>query len=439
MGKGGVGLLTKITTKQLKPYQGITVFILVILTSFFVAAPIQRAWGMYGVAVTELIILFLAVIPAIILKANLKEIFPVKKPLLSQIFGVLTLWFGSYFAVLLITLVIGYFFPEGLTKVNNGLQNVFTSVPMAVAFLIIAVMPAICEEALHRGLILSSLRSLKNKWMLVLSMGVIFGIFHLDPYRFLPTAVLGMALTYIMIETRNILLPILFHFINNAFTTFVSFAAKPQAAPTEINSGMMLSAIAAYFIIGAIIPFLILLGARLIHGKESIDETEGMAMKKKRKNKMLGIAALCSALMILIGTVIMLLNLNKVPVFQTSLSMDVNYKSKNLHMPMKIDKAGEYILDLDVKSNKGLVDIEIVDESGKEVFQMSCSKATSTGPIKLEKTTYTINVNFLMDINQVEEYYTQKKIKYDANLKEQLNLNGDLEELSNFRMKLLIK
>lgn len=439
MVKGGSSLLTKITTKQLKPFQGITVFILVILTTLFVAAPIQRAWGMYGVALTELIILLLAVIPAMIFKINLKEIFPVKKPLLSQIFGVLTIWCGSYFAVLLITLVIGYFFPGGLTKVNNGLQNVFTSVPMGVAFLIIAVMPAICEEALHRGLILSSLASLKNKWMIVLSMGVIFGVFHLDPYRFLPTAVLGMAMTYIMLETRNILLPILFHFINNALTTFMSFTTKSQTALTEINSGMILNAIATYFIMGAIIPFLILLGSRLIHRKESIDETEDMAKIKKRKSKIRRIAAFCSVLMILIGTVTMIFNPYIAPVFETSVSMDVNHKSDNLHMPMKIDKAGEYILDLDIKSNKGLVDIEIEDESGKVVFQMSCSMATSNGPIKLEKTSYTIKVNFLMDMNEVEEYYAQKGIKHNADLKEKLNLNGDLEELSNFRMKLVIK
>jgi hypothetical protein len=242
-----------------------------------------------------------------------------------------------------------------------------------------------------------------------------------------------------MLETRNILLPILFHFINNALTTYISFTTKSQAALTEINSEMMLNAISTYFIIGSIIPFLILLGVRLIHRKESIDETEDMAVIKKRKNKMLGFAALCSVLMILLGTATMLLNLNKAPVFETSISMEVNHKSDNLHIPMKIDKAGDYILDLDIKSNKGLVDIEIADVSGKVVFQMSCNKATSNGPIKLEKTTYTINVNFLMDMNEVEEYYAEKRIKYDADLKEKLNLDGDLEELSNFTMKLLIK
>lgn len=74
-------MVIKKEEKQLKPYQGIIIFILVILLIIFVAVPIQRKWGIYGLALTELIILLLAIIPAIILKTNLKEIFPVKKPL----------------------------------------------------------------------------------------------------------------------------------------------------------------------------------------------------------------------------------------------------------------------------------------------------------------------------------------------------------------------
>jgi membrane protease YdiL (CAAX protease family) len=204
-------------TKQLKPYHGIAVFASVILATIFIAAPVQRVWGIYGVAVTEFMILALGLVPAIFLKADLREMFPVKRPMLRQITGTLVIWAGSYLTVILITLITGYLFPEGLTQVNNGIQSVTTSVPMGIAFIIIAVMPAVCEEALHRGFILSSMYSLKNKWYMILCMGIIFGIFHLDPYRFLPTAVLGMAMTYIMIETRNILLPALFHLFNNYF------------------------------------------------------------------------------------------------------------------------------------------------------------------------------------------------------------------------------
>lgn len=310
-------MLSKIDSKQckqLKPYQGIGVFILVILVTIFVAAPIQMAFGMYGVAITEIILLLLAIIPAILFKANFKEVFPIKKPLLREIFGVLLIWAGSYVAVLLVTLIIGYFFPQGLTDVSNGLQNVFTSVPMWVAFIIIAVMPAICEEALHRGLILSSLGSVNNKWLRVLYMGIIFGIFHLDPVRFLPTAILGMALSYVMIETRNIILPVIFHFVNNGLATLISFTSKSQTTAANINSGMMLYAISTYFIIGAVVPFLLLFGSKLIHKKQARNEVEDDDITQKKEKKIMIIAGICSGLMVVLGIVVMVYAISTVPI-----------------------------------------------------------------------------------------------------------------------------
>lgn len=313
-------MLTKINSnqskqcKQLKPRQGIGVFILVIVVMLFVAAPIQMAFGMYGVALTEVILLLLAIIPAIVFKANLKEVFPLRKPLLREILGVLLIWAGSYVAVILLTLIIGYFFPQGLTEVSSGLQNVFTSVPMWIAFIIIAVMPAICEEALHRGLILSSLGSVNNKWLRVLYMGIIFGIFHLDSVRFLPTAILGMALSYVMIETRNMILPIIFHFVNNGLATLISFTSKSQPTAADMNSGMMIYGIATYFIIGAVVPFLLLFGSRLIHRKEARNEVEDTMMKQKKEKKLTILAGICSGLMIIIGIVIMVYGINTVPI-----------------------------------------------------------------------------------------------------------------------------
>lgn len=52
-----------------------------------------------------------------------------------------------------------------------------------------------------------------------------------------------------------------------------------------------------------------------------------------------------------------------------------------------------------------------------------------------------MNVDFLMDMNEIEGYYIQNGIKYEGNLRRELNLDGDfdLDEYSNFRMKLIIK
>jgi len=290
--------------RALKPYQGIVLFVLVILMMLFVAAPIQMRYGMYGVAITELIVLAMAVIPAILLKADLREVFPIKKLSIRQIFGTLIMWIATFLGVTLVTLIIGYYFPEGLSEVSTGLNDVITSIPMGIAFFIVAIMPAICEEALTRGFIQATFHSFKSKWSIVLLVGVIFGIFHLDPFRFLPTAILGGAMAYIMIETKNILLPMFFHFFNNGLSTVVSFLMPAQGAVEAVgNFHVPLASIGAYFIIGSAIPFMYLLGSILIHKKGEISDVSE-TRSKKGVNKIYT-AALVTIAMLVIGFVIM--------------------------------------------------------------------------------------------------------------------------------------
>ena len=76
----------------------------------------------------------------------------------------------------------------------------------------------------------------------------------------------------------------------------------------------MLYGIATYFIIGAVVPFLLLFGSRLIHRKEARNEAEDAIMKQKKEKKITIVAGVCSGLMILIGIVIMAYGINTVPI-----------------------------------------------------------------------------------------------------------------------------
>lgn len=302
--------------KQLKPHQGLLIFILFILVAPFISILVPQKWGLYGTVILQLVILLFGVIPAILLKADLKEVFPIKMPMLRQIFGVIFIWIGSLLASTLAVLVIGIFLPEGLMDVNDQLYDVFTSIPMWIAFIIISIMPAICEEALHRGFILSSLEPIKNKWIKIIIMGLIFGVFHMDPYRFLPTAILGMGMTYIMLETKNIVLPAFFHFINNASVFLISSTARSEVELSGIDMGMNLEvipdlmkmALGSYLILGSAIPWALLLGSKLIHKKAYISDGEDIIEKERKGNKRIVAAVIISAVMVLLGIVIISLN-----------------------------------------------------------------------------------------------------------------------------------
>lgn len=299
--------------KWLKPLQGILVFLIMMVTLAYGGSYFQIKWGMYGVALTELMILLFAIISALILGKSLREVFPFKKPTLKGTLATVLLWVGSFLPIMTASLILITIFMDGFSQVSEQLGNVITSVPVFISWIIVAIMPAVCEEALHRGLLLHTFKDLKKKWVIILIMGLIFGIFHLDPYRFLPTALLGVALTYLMLETNNLFYPMLFHLINNTVSVLSSFTALPQNLETAQNMDLtqvidvntMLITIGAFTILSSVSPVLLKLAAGLLGKKvEPLTEEERKAMRAKQNKTWIKVIIFTLVLFVL-GIVLM--------------------------------------------------------------------------------------------------------------------------------------
>jgi membrane protease YdiL (CAAX protease family) len=85
-----------------------------------------------------------------------------------------------------------------------------------LTLLLMALSPAICEETLFRGPILRGLRARLSPAAAAVMTGVLFGLFHLDIYRLIPTTILGVLLGFITLESGSIIPAMLAHFCNNA-------------------------------------------------------------------------------------------------------------------------------------------------------------------------------------------------------------------------------
>jgi membrane protease YdiL (CAAX protease family) len=249
--------------------RGVAVFAAAMALLFSAGVFFQSRFGMYGILYTQFLLLAVSIAGVFILKLDFKEVFPVKLPRIRQIFGVIIMVpAGMLVSVSAIYPVI-MLFPQSL-ETMAFLQNLFQSVPGVTGWLIVALSPAICEEALHRGVIQHTfLRSgFKNKWTIILCMGFIFGIFHADPVRFLPTAILGTIMTYIALESKNILLPVLYHFVNNSLSFFAgSFSSSDGAELSEamdMAGEMMLEFFVVCLVLSLIGLFILRLGARLV-------------------------------------------------------------------------------------------------------------------------------------------------------------------------------
>jgi len=76
--------------------------------------------------------------------------------------------------------------------------------------------PAVCEEVLFRGAILSGLRTKLHPAVAVIITGILFGLLHLMIWRILLTALLGILIGYVVVRSGSIFPGMLFHFVVNA-------------------------------------------------------------------------------------------------------------------------------------------------------------------------------------------------------------------------------
>jgi uncharacterized protein len=122
--------------------------------------------------------------------------------------------------------------------------------------LIVAVVPAICEEVLFRGYIQRSFEFRFSPVLAALITAVFFGFFHLNPYGIIPLISLGFFFGYAAYKSNSIIIPMILHFINNftAVMVFFYFGDKEYLSSTitdEINIAqtlVMFSVLSVLFI-----------------------------------------------------------------------------------------------------------------------------------------------------------------------------------------------
>ena len=281
--------------KNLTPFTGVALFIFVMVAFLTLGQCMQANWGITGLVLTELMFLAIAVIFALMNKVSIKEMFPIKKITLRDLFGCAALHAGGFILSYISILIVGIIYPKSLDVLDGLNETMFGSLSFIPALLIIALLPAICEEAIHRGAILSCFRSLKKDWVIVLIMAVFFGINHIYIIKFFTTAILGGILAYVLVKKNNILLTILIHFTNNALGVIVTYSqsgGNSSVSTASLADMNLMPALGVYLIIGCIVPFLFVAGSLLLKPEEH----------NKRR---FVIAAVIAAFMFITGIVIL--------------------------------------------------------------------------------------------------------------------------------------
>ena len=91
-----------------------------------------------------------------------------------------------------------------------------------ISLVSLALIPAICEELIFRGVITSALKQKGQIFAIVLS-SIMFAMFHFSPSQLIYPICFGLILAIVYLRTNNIIFPILLHFINNALSLSIQY------------------------------------------------------------------------------------------------------------------------------------------------------------------------------------------------------------------------
>lgn len=153
-------------------------------------------------------------------------------------FAILAFIFSYLFASFLVQLNKGMVLPESMKGIEEFMRMmedaalettnlILSRKSLSALFLniiVIAGFAAISEELFFRGALQQFIQEkFKNGHIAVWLTALVFSIIHFQFYGFLPRLFLGAILGYLFIYTKNLYVPIIFHFLNNATVILINF------------------------------------------------------------------------------------------------------------------------------------------------------------------------------------------------------------------------
>jgi hypothetical protein len=124
--------------------------------------------------------------------------------------------------------------PDTLLKINAELFTAHSFHEFIWLVFVIAFTPALCEEIFFRGFVQRTFeRTMQEKSVLLI--GVVFGLFHMQPLGLITLSLLGVVLGYFYYRSKSLLPAMAAHFTNN-FVVILLLYRAPEIADVDLAS-----------------------------------------------------------------------------------------------------------------------------------------------------------------------------------------------------------
>lgn len=202
----------------------VLLFAVLLLVMIYSGSTLVLRFGLYGTALCQLLILLVPILYAWYMKADFKELFSLRIP--KFIFWILAIpsWFGIWLAEQGVLALLSRLFPQ-IVKLSEQLNLNITSAGFPLAFFVVAICPAIAEEAAFRGFLFGTLK--KRGAIISISVSAIcFGLYHMNLLQFIAGLMVGLVMAYWVYRTGSIIPSVIIHLINNGISVIFTFYPK---------------------------------------------------------------------------------------------------------------------------------------------------------------------------------------------------------------------
>jgi len=127
---------------------------------------------------------------------------------------------------------------ERLAKLTAAITDFQSPWELMLGILVVALLPAIGEELVFRGMIQQELwRGTRNIHVAIWVSATVFSAIHMQFYGFIPRLCLGALFGYLYYWSGNLLIPMFSHFFNNAFAVVMVYLNHLDITDVNIEDG----------------------------------------------------------------------------------------------------------------------------------------------------------------------------------------------------------
>lgn len=174
------------------------------------------------------------VIYCLIVKPDIKQTFKLNKPGLVPMLLIAAISVPAYLAAAMLNNIILYFL-QFIGNIPNSSIPVPKSISeLIIGILVVGVSPGICEEAMHRGLMLKAYER-RGSYRAIVITAIFFGIFHLDITNLVGPIFLGLIIGYYVVRTNSIFAGMFAHFLNNTIAEVLQYIYRDEPSTKYLS------------------------------------------------------------------------------------------------------------------------------------------------------------------------------------------------------------